>query len=345
MTAAGNIVVAEAPAASMLAWLRCPELPEYLSLLGSAAAAAAAISRQQQSQAMGGGGQKRLSFAADLAEDAKLGDSCARAYHTVVEVELGQLLQPSNMAIEYLAERGACVSAAFKLAEQLELPEEVAFDGVLLMDRVMSTGTQHDSSLSMLFVAAALRVRRQCIACVRACVRVRAVRIALHLTSTAADASLLLCLLLLRLLHVRTDCRSADGAWQQQRQRQPQRPAQRRAHGGGDRRACRQRGQNGGQHAGGAGRRHQGHLHAALPQAVPGAHGHRPAGEPGAAARARSRAWRVLMARACCLRSCRQLAGRSTRTAASLPPLADAAACAACMRAHRTRTSTAAWCA
>lgn len=135
-----------------LDWLCSPELPEYLTLL---VPPNAANSRQPSPL---GAAQKRISFAADLAEDSKLDDSCQRAYNTVVDFEMAQLLQPASMSCEYLAERESCIDAAFKLAEQLELADEVVFDAVLLMDRVMSTGAQHDSSLSMLFVAAALRV-------------------------------------------------------------------------------------------------------------------------------------------------------------------------------------------
>lgn len=135
-----------------LEWFCSPELPEFLTLLVPPNTAS---SRQPSPL---GTGQKRISFAADLAEDSKLDDSCQRAYDTVVDFELAQVLQPASMSCEYLAERENCINAAFKLADQLDLAEEVVYDAVLLMDRVMSTGAQHDSSLSMLFVAAALRV-------------------------------------------------------------------------------------------------------------------------------------------------------------------------------------------
>eukprot|EP00879_Flechtneria_rotunda_P015835 GHRR01016558.1.p1 GENE.GHRR01016558.1~~GHRR01016558.1.p1 ORF type:complete len:553 (+),score=244.72 GHRR01016558.1:98-1660(+) len=143
--------MAEAPVSAALGWLKSPELPEYLALL-----LPSSISNRRQSSPPGGP-HKRISFASDLAEDAQLEDSCQRAYNTVLDFELGQLLQPANMNTEYLAEREACISAAFKLAEQFSFADEVVFDAVLLMDRVMSTGAQHDSSLSMLFVVAALR--------------------------------------------------------------------------------------------------------------------------------------------------------------------------------------------
>lgn len=152
VTAAGNVVVAEADMVATLDWLRSPELPEFLALL---VPPSAANSRQPSPL---GQGPKRISFAAELADDAKLEDSCQRAYHTVLEFELAQALQPSSMSPEYLAEREALISAAFKLAQQLELAEEVVFDAVLLMDRVMSTGTAHDSNIGVLFVAAALRL-------------------------------------------------------------------------------------------------------------------------------------------------------------------------------------------
>jgi hypothetical protein len=160
------VVVAEAPSHAALDWLRSCELPGYLALL-----VPPNLPNSRQPSPLGGsssssGGPKRLSFAADLAEDAQLEHSCARAYQTVAEFELGQLLQPANMSCEYLAEREACISAAFGYAEQFELAGEVVFDAVLLMDRVMSTGAQHDSSLSMLFVAAALRVSGDAVTCV-----------------------------------------------------------------------------------------------------------------------------------------------------------------------------------
>lgn len=135
-----------------LEWFCSPELPEFLTLLVPPNTA----NNRQPSPL--GAAQKRITFATDLAEDSKLDDSCQRAYDTVVDFELAQVLQPSSMSCEYLADRSSCIEAAFKLAEQLELAEEVVFDAVLLMDRVMSTGTQHDSSLSTLFVASALRV-------------------------------------------------------------------------------------------------------------------------------------------------------------------------------------------
>lgn len=62
------------------------------------------------------------------------------------------------MVDEYVSERKGLVHTAFQLAAQLDLAEEVVFDAVLLMDRVMSTGTAHDSNLGNLFVAASLRV-------------------------------------------------------------------------------------------------------------------------------------------------------------------------------------------
>jgi hypothetical protein len=158
VTTGGYVVVAEAPCHAALDWLRSCELPEFLALLMPPT-----LPNSRQPSPLGStsssSGPKRPSFAADLAEDAKLEHSCARAYQTVAEFELGQLLQPANMSCEYLAEREACINAAFGYAEQFELAEEVVFDAVLLMDRVMSTGAQHDSSLSGLFVVAALRVR------------------------------------------------------------------------------------------------------------------------------------------------------------------------------------------
>lgn len=152
ITAAGNVVIAEASMPAALEWLCTPELPEFLTLLVPPNAAS---SRQPSPL---GGTQKRISFASDLAEDAKLDDSCQRAYNTVVDFEMAQLLQPASISGDYLAEREGCINAAFKLADQFDLAEEVVFDAVLLMDRVMSTGAQHDSSLSLLFVVAALRV-------------------------------------------------------------------------------------------------------------------------------------------------------------------------------------------
>jgi hypothetical protein len=44
------------------------------------------------------------------------------------------------------------------MAEGLGLRQETAYDALLLMDRVMSTGTSLTDGLSRLFVAAALRV-------------------------------------------------------------------------------------------------------------------------------------------------------------------------------------------
>uniref|UniRef100_A0A383VDG4 PROP1-like PPR domain-containing protein n=1 Tax=Tetradesmus obliquus TaxID=3088 RepID=A0A383VDG4_TETOB len=161
VTPGGYVVVAEAPCHAALDWLRSCELQGYLALLMPPSLPASRQPSPLGSSSSGGGGAggpKRLSFAADLAEDAQLELSCARAYQTVAEFELGQLLQPANMSCEYLAERDACIAAAFGYAEQFELAEEVVFDAVLLMDRVMSTGAQHDSSLGRLFVAAALRI-------------------------------------------------------------------------------------------------------------------------------------------------------------------------------------------
>jgi len=147
-------VVAEAPIAAVLEWLKSNELPEHLALLMDPVAAS---SKQPN---LPGLGHKRISLQPELAEDARLEDSCVRAFQTVTDFERGQHLQPANMSQEYLAQRGACIAAAFKLSEQLELVEEVAFDAVLLMDRVMSTGAAYDSSMSMLMVTAALRVSK-----------------------------------------------------------------------------------------------------------------------------------------------------------------------------------------
>lgn len=167
VTAAGNLLIAEASVPAAVEWLCNPVLPEFLALL---VPPNMANSRQPSPL---GGMQKRISFAADLADDTKLDESCKRAYNTVVEFELAQMLQPANMSCDYLADRESCISAAFKLAEQFELSDEVVFDAVLMMDRVMSTGAQHESNLSMLFVAASLRVScpflmQHCSACAAA---------------------------------------------------------------------------------------------------------------------------------------------------------------------------------
>lgn len=153
VTATGNVVVAEADMFAALAWLRSAELPELLALLVPTPSGS---SRQPSPL---GPSQKRISFAAELSEDAKLEDSCRRAYNTVLEFELAQAVHPQNMVAEYVAEREGLIHTAFQLAQQLDLAEEVVFDAVLLMDRVMSTGTAHDSNLGSLFVAASLQVR------------------------------------------------------------------------------------------------------------------------------------------------------------------------------------------
>lgn len=145
-------MVAEAPIAAVLGWLKSPELPEHLALLMQPAAP-----NSKQAHSLGPG-HKRISLQPDTAEDARLEDSCMRAFKTVLDFEQGQQLQPANMSQEYLAQRGACIDAAFRLSEQLELVEEVAFDAILLLDRVMSTGAAYDSSMGMLMVTAALRV-------------------------------------------------------------------------------------------------------------------------------------------------------------------------------------------
>lgn len=137
-----------------LNWLRCPELHEALALLVPCSAAAS-----RQPSPLGQAGMKRMSFATELGEDAKLEDSCQRAYNTVLGFELAQRLDAGAMVPEYTAEREALIGSTFKLAGQFELADEVVFDAVLLMDRVMSTGTAHDTALGGLFVAAALRVR------------------------------------------------------------------------------------------------------------------------------------------------------------------------------------------
>lgn len=153
VTATGNVVVAEADMFAALAWLRSADLPELLALL-----VPPSVSGSRQPSPLGPN-QKRISFAAELSEDSKLEDSCQRAYNTVLEFELAQVVQPQSMVDEYVAERESLVQTAFQLAAQLDLAEEVVFDAVLLMDRVMSTGTAHDSNLGSLFVAASLRVR------------------------------------------------------------------------------------------------------------------------------------------------------------------------------------------
>jgi hypothetical protein len=136
-----------------LAWLRNSDLPELLVLL-----VPPSVSCSRQPSPLGPN-QKRITFAAELSDDSKLEDSCQRAYNTVLEYELVQVVQPQSMVDEYMAERAGLVQTAFQLAAQLDLAEEVVFDAVLLMDRVMSTGTAHDSNLGSLFVAASLRVR------------------------------------------------------------------------------------------------------------------------------------------------------------------------------------------
>jgi hypothetical protein len=147
------MVVAEADMLAALAWLHSPDLPELLALL-----VPPSVSSSRQPSPMGPN-QKRISFAAELSEDSKLQDSCQRAYNTVLEFEMAQVVQPCSMVDEYVAEREGLILTAFQLAQQLDFAEEVVFDAVLLMDRVMSTGTAHDSNLGSLFVAASLRVR------------------------------------------------------------------------------------------------------------------------------------------------------------------------------------------
>lgn len=158
VTAAGNVVVAEAHMFAALFWLRNADLPELLALLVPPSVGQGA----RQPSPLGSANQKRVSFTAELADDSKLQDSCQRAFRTVLEFELAQVVQPQAMVDAYVAEREGLVQAAFQLAAQLDLAEEVVFDAVLLMDRVMSTGTAHDSNLGSLFVAASLRVSRWC---------------------------------------------------------------------------------------------------------------------------------------------------------------------------------------
>jgi hypothetical protein len=55
--------------------------------------------------------------------------------------------------------RASYIDTAFAMAETLSLRPETTYDAVLLMDRVMATGTSLTDGLSRLFVAAALRVR------------------------------------------------------------------------------------------------------------------------------------------------------------------------------------------
>jgi hypothetical protein len=85
VTAAGNVVVAEADMFAALAWLRSADLPELLALLVPFSAS----SGRQPSPF--GPNQKRISFGAELSDDSKLEDSCQRAYNTVLEFELAQV--------------------------------------------------------------------------------------------------------------------------------------------------------------------------------------------------------------------------------------------------------------
>lgn len=85
VTAAGNVVVAEADMFAALAWLRSADLPELLALLVPFSAS----SGRQPSPF--GPNQKRISFGAVLSDDSKLEDSCQRAYNTVLEFELVQV--------------------------------------------------------------------------------------------------------------------------------------------------------------------------------------------------------------------------------------------------------------
>lgn len=146
------MVVAEADLHAVMVWLQAPVLPALLALM---APFLPAHSRQHNP---GASLSKRFSFAAELAQDAQLEDSLGRAYRTVLEVELTQLVQVQGMAKEYILERQGLVNTAFQMAQQLQLADEVVFDAVLIMDRVMSTGTAHNTNLGSLVVAAALQV-------------------------------------------------------------------------------------------------------------------------------------------------------------------------------------------
>lgn len=138
---------------ALVAWLQDRRaLHERLALVVPPSAAHAAGAKQFSQ------GTRCRALASELAEDALLEGSCRRAFEAAQACQLAQ--PPTALDAMYLAERPALVSRGMSLAAELQLPDEVAFDAVLLMDRVMSTGAEHNPALGSLVVAAALRVRR-----------------------------------------------------------------------------------------------------------------------------------------------------------------------------------------
>ncbi|KAI8473520.1 MAG: hypothetical protein J3K34DRAFT_518985 [Monoraphidium minutum] len=158
--AAGGVVTVEAPMAAFTQWLSGPELPQALSalLLPAALASgqqAAAAAREPGGKRGGGGGG---GGGVDVCQsDVGIEAQCAEAFNTVTHFELTHRVEVQGMSAEYLQARPSYIEAAFAMAAGLGLRQETAYDALLLMDRVMATGTSLADGLSRLFVAAALR--------------------------------------------------------------------------------------------------------------------------------------------------------------------------------------------
>jgi hypothetical protein len=137
----------EAPVANVQQWLQSPELPHKLANLHLPASITVT--------------DKKVNYCSgppELAAEGTLEAQCIEAFKTVKGFEASHAFDPATLSSEYMASRAQAVEAAFKLAESLQLGEEVAFDAVLLMDRVVSTGLTIEDGLMDVLVAACLRV-------------------------------------------------------------------------------------------------------------------------------------------------------------------------------------------
>ena len=137
----------EAPVANVQQWLQSPELPQKLANLHLPASTTIT--------------DKKMNYSTgppELAAEGTLEAQCLEAFKTVKGFEASHAFDAASLSPDYLSSRTQAVETAFRLAQSLQLGEEVAFDAVLLMDRVVSTGLTPDDGLMDLLVTACLRV-------------------------------------------------------------------------------------------------------------------------------------------------------------------------------------------
>ncbi|KAL4419865.1 hypothetical protein ABPG75_006963 [Micractinium tetrahymenae] len=128
--------------------------PAQPALAAAAAAAAAAVAGLGRAPSEGSSQDDAAGLEEELSTEARV----AEAFKTVKFFEETHCLNLQVMSYGYLQQRPELISLACSIGEQLALPDEMVYDAVLLLDRVMSIPLKAAEGLLGMAMAACLLV-------------------------------------------------------------------------------------------------------------------------------------------------------------------------------------------